>query len=605
MNMDNSWGERASRPFPLCEQTRGEHRRRGWLSRVLSPALAGLLGLSVGPLADAAPLSFSEEAVARGINFNIGFNFTQFGAGLMMSDLDNDGDLDIVIAAGSTGRFGVYENDGAGNFTDRSFTAGIIYMSVASGLAAADYDNDGDIDIFISGWYTNSRLYRNNGDFTFTDVAASAGIVDPGTPNMGASWGDVNQDGHLDLYVSVRSGHNAFIGSNAMYINNGDGTFTDQAVAMDVDAEEDPTLLSAFFDFDRDGDDDLYLGTDKGSGGVWKNRLYRNDGGVFSEVTSDASADAYIDCMGIAVGDLDFDGYYDLYMTNIQHGNKLLMYNPITGAYNDQTVAAGVGSYEIGWGTFFADFDNDTYLDTYVCNHIYPTPGADGANRLYRGADVADWPLIDEGPVAGVATTERSYCAAEGDIDGDGDIDMLVGTNNGRVLLYINNSPDAAANNWLRFNVVGNRGELNQHAVGTCVELSHDGLQQVRQVRAGTNYKTTSELTLHFGLGDSKSADTVSVIYPGNVIRNLTNAPANRTWTLWPQNRLGDPNGDGVIDRDEIRAAVRARTGPGNPIEPGLEIFDMDGDFDLDNADLALMGLRILSPSVKGHSTGP
>lgn len=572
--------------------------------RAGSVVTGALLVALAGGIAHAGPLSFSEESVARGVNFSIGFNYSQYGAGLMMSDLDNDGDLDIVVSGGSTGRFGVYENDGTGHFTDRSFSSGLIFMSMSSGMAAADYDNDGDIDIFISGWFTNSRLYRNNGDFTFTDVAVSAGIVDPSQPNMSASWGDVNQDGHLDLYVSIRTGHNAYQGSNHLYMNNGDGTFTDQAIALNVDAEGDPTLLSAFFDFDRDGDDDLYLGTDKGSGGFWKNRLYQNDGGMFTEVTTQSNAEAYIDCMGIAVGDLDFDGFYDMYLTNIHHGNKLMMFDPSTMEYVDETAAANVGSYEVSWGTLFADFDNDTHLDTYVCNQQGPLKGSDGANRLYRGKNVADWPLVDEAVTAGVGELSDVFCAAHGDVDGDGDLDLLVGATGGGVNLYINNSQDAQSNNWVRFNVVGHQGDLNQFGIGTCVDIVHDGLGQVQQVRAGTHYKTTSEHTIHFGLGASDTVDSLQVIYPGNTIRNLSNAPANQTWTLWPENRLGDPDGNGQIDIDELRTAILSRTGPGNPITPGLEIFDMDGDFDLDNDDLALMDLGTLDPHPKGYNPG-
>ncbi len=556
-------------------------------------ALLTLAAVSV-TCAHAAPLSFSDEAVARGINFNIGFNYAQYGAGLMMCDLDNDGDLDILIGNGPGGSFGLYENDGTGNFTNRTIGSGIGSMNLSSGLAAADYDNDGDLDIFVSGWFTNSRLYRNNGDFTFTDVAVAAGIVDPNHPNMGACWGDIDRDGNLDLYVSKRTGHNAFPGSNHLYMNNGDGTFTEQAQAMNVDAEGDPTLLSAFFDFDRNGDDDLYLGTDKGSGGVWRNRLYSNNNGIFTEVTTQTNAQAHVDCMGIAVGDLNFDGFYDLYLTNVHQGNKLLMYNPVTEMYEDQTLAAGVGSYRVGWGTLFTDFDNDTQLDTYVCN-------MQGENRLYRGSQT--WPLVDEGVSSGTNEESDVFCAAEGDIDGDGDIDLLVGDTNGRVHLYINNSPDAAINNWVRFNVVGNQGDKNRFGVGTCVDIAHEGKNQVRQVRAGTHYKTTSEYTVHFGLGESDSVDTMQVIYPGNIIRNLSNAPANHTWTLYPVSRLGDKNGNGRIDGSELYEAIMSRTGSGNPIEPGLEIYDMDGDFDLDNDDIELMGLGTRSPTRK--NTGP
>ncbi|MEZ6164610.1 MAG: CRTAC1 family protein [Phycisphaerales bacterium] len=564
---------------------------------------AGALLAGVGDAARAGePLSFSDEALARGINFTIGFNYIQYGAGLALSDLDSDGDLDVLVANGPGGSFGIYENDGTGHFIDRRAGSGMTSMSVASGVAIADYDNDGDLDVFVSGWYTSSRLYRNNGGFNFTDVAVQAGIADPACPNMSPCWGDVDQDGDLDLYISVRTGTNAYTGGNLLYINNGDGTFSDEAIARGVDAGPDPTLVSTFFDFDRDGDDDLYLGTDKGSGGVWKNRMFRNDAGLFTEVTEAINAQAYVDCMGIAVGDLNFDGFYDLYLTNTVPGNKLLMFNPATHAYEDLTAGSGVGSYLISWSALFADFDNDTQLDIYVCN-TRAQGSSNAPNRLYRGSQT--WPLVDEAASAGVGELSDVYCAAEGDVDGDGDIDLLVGDTNGRVHLYINNSPDAATNNWVRFNVVGNQGNKNMYAVGTCVDITHDGKSQVRQVRSGTNYKSHSEYTLHFGLGSSESVDEIDLIFPGSAVRHLSNAPANQTWTLYPPSRLGDPNGNGRIDSFELYTALMSRTGAGNPITPGLEIYDMDGDFDLDNDDITLMELGIRTPSVKNLGVGP
>lgn len=563
----------------------------------------GALLAGIGTGANGAePLSFSDSAVSRGINFTIGFNYAQYGAGLALSDLDSDGDLDVLVANGPGGSFGLYENDGTGYFVDRRLGSGMTAMSVASGVAIADYDNDGDLDIFVAGWYTNSRLYRNDGDFHFTDVAAQAGIVDPQRPNMSPCWGDVDHDGDLDLYIAVRTGTDTYTGGNLLYINNADGTFTDEAVARGVDAGPDPTLVSTFFDFDRDGDDDLYLGTDKGSGGVWKNRMFRNDGGSFTEVTELTNAQAYVDCMGIAVGDLNFDGFYDLYLTNTVPGNKLLMFNPATQAYEDQTAGSGVGSYIVSWSALFADFDNDTELDFYVCN-TRAQGFSVAPNRLYRGSQ--SFPLIDEAASAGVDERSDVYCAAEGDVDGDGDIDLLVGDTNGRVHLYINNSPDAHTNNWVRFNVVGNQGTGNSFAIGTCVDITHGEKSQVRQVRSGTNYKTTSEHTVHFGLGGSDLVDTIDLIFPGNSVRHLSNAPANHTWTLYPQSRLGDPNGDGRVDSFELYTALMSRTGPGNPITPGLEIFDMDGDFDLDNDDLTLLDLRVRRPSVRNPGVGP
>ncbi len=546
--------------------------------------LVTLAGVSSAALAS-NPLDFSDEAVARGIDYDIGFNYDQFGAGLMMVDVDGDGDLDIIIGGAADNTIGIYENDGTGNFTDRTATSGISLSAKSSGMNAADYDNDGDLDLLINGWLVPNKLYRNNGDFTFTDVAPAAGLGLV-APTFASSWADVDGDGHLDLYTSVRTFYNANPTRNKFYHNNGDGTFTEMANAMGIEAGNDPTLLSAFFDFDRDGDDDLYLGTDKGSGGVLTNRLYQNDGGVFTEVTAATNAEAYIDCMGIAVGDINFDGFFDLYLTNTPPGNKLLVHDGI-GAYIDETVSAGVGSYRVGWGTVFADFDNDTELDIYLCNML-------GENRLYRGSQT--WPLIDEGPSAGVAEISNVFCVAIGDVDGDNDLDILAGDTDGKAHLYINNSVDASINSWVRFNVVGNNS--NVFGVGTCVDIEADGKAQVRQVRSGVNYKAQDEFTLHYGLGASKTIDTVTVIYPGGEIRILTNAPANQTWTLYPQSRLGDPNGNGRIDLVELAAAIAARTAPGQTINPGDEIFDMDGDFDIDLDDLAEMGLGIRTPSV-------
>ncbi|MBL4698045.1 MAG: CRTAC1 family protein [Phycisphaerales bacterium] len=534
------------------------------------------------------PLNFVNEAVARGVNFDLGFNYAQVGAGLALLDLDGDGDLDILIAGGDDGEIGVFENDGTGHFTDRTATSRIVAMPMASGISAADYDNDGDLDIHIPGWKVPSKLYRNNGDFTFTNVAAVAG-VDLDAPSMAAAWGDYNNDGWMDLYSTVRTFTDGIEIENKLYRNNGDGTFTDVASLLGVQAKGDPSCLPVFFDYDRDGDEDIYIGTDKGSDQdirMLHNKLYRNNGdGTFTNATYEAEAEAWIFCMGIAIGDMNFDGYFDMYLTNIPRGNKLLMYDGVS-AYQDQTLEAGVESKITGWATVMADFDNDTHLDIYVCN-------MQGPNRLYRGSDT--WPLIDEAVEAGVDVANDVFCVAVGDVDGDNDLDMLVGNTNGRVNLFINYSTDLRVNNWVRFNVVGNNG--NSYGVGTCVDLKASGTTQVRQVRSGVNYKAQEEYTLHFGLDKVEHIDLVQVIYPGGELRILTGAPINTVWTLYPESRLGDPNNNGKIEIEELAQAIAARTPPGMFIQPGQEIFDMDGDFDIDANDLALMGLRMVDPT--------
>ncbi|MBL4810041.1 MAG: CRTAC1 family protein [Phycisphaerales bacterium] len=536
------------------------------------------IGLSLGSsVALAAPLSFSEEAVARGINYVISPSMAvQFGPGLGLLDLDGDGDLDIILAGMNGGVVRVYENDGTGNFTDRSIGSNLAAIA-ASGIACADYDNDGDQDIFIAGWLSSGKLYRNDGNFVFTDVSVAAG-VNAVSAAMGPSWADFDHDGFMDLYVPARTGTSNNWAVNMLFHNNGDGTFTDVAVALDVDAENDPTLLSAFYDFDRDGDDDLYLGTDKGTSFNWWNRLYRNDGGVFTEITASANAFAYIDCMGIAVADLNNDSYFDVYMTDGSR-NVLFMHDG-NSAYVDATDAAGVASARIGWGAVFADFDNDSFPDLYVCN-------MNAENRLYRGEDIADWPMADEGPAAGVDVSGTSYAVAVGDVNNDGLLDMLVGNTNSTVKLFINNSPDAAGNHMVRLKPIGDNGNIM--GVGTCFNVLANGKWQASEARAGVNYKASEGRTVQFGLGPDTEAQVIEVVWPGGVIRQLTGVPADRTWSIYKESRLGDPNNDGIIDAAEIAAATAAITGPGVKIEPGVEIFDMDGDFDIDAEDIAAM----------------
>lgn len=534
------------------------------------------------------PLSFTNESLTRGVNFRQGFNYAQVGAGVSMMDLDGDGDLDILVAGGLNGEFGLYENDGSGFFTDRTAGSGFTLMPNVSGISAADYDNDGDLDIHVPGWKVPSRLYRNDGGLTFTEVGAFAGI-DVDAPSLGAAWGDYDQDGFLDLYACVRTFTDDIEIENKLYHNNGDGTFTDVAVQLGVEAPGDPSCLPAFFDYDRDGDDDIYIGTDKGSqtGRMLHNKLYRNEGdGTFTNMTYAANAEAWLFCMGIAVGDIDFDGYFDMYLTNVPLGNKLLMYDGTSAAYVDETTAAGMASNITGWSTVFADFDNDTHLDTYVCN-------MQGLNRLYRGSSV--WPLVDEASGAGVAVVNDVFCVSVGDVDGDNDLDMLVSTTNARVNLFINNSPDAKTNKWVRFDVVGE--ETNRFSVGTCVEVKTGDKTQVREVRSGVNYKAQDEYTLHFGLADAPMIDRVEVFFADGTYRKLHGAPMNQNWKLYPVSQLGDINGNGHIDWEELEQAISERTGKGNPISPGQEQFDMDGDFDIDNDDLILMGLGILEPT--------
>lgn len=523
-------------------------------------------------------LSFSEESLPRGVNYLIGTPYAQFGAGVAIADLNNDGHPDLVILGATNGLVGVYQNTGSGTFINRSFATGIGPIN-ASGVSVADYNGDGLLDLFISGWFTSNRLWRNNGNMTFTDVTAEAGLTLV-APSFASAWSDVDGDGWLDLYVTVRTLTNNNPTRNKFYRNNADGTFTEMAAAMGIDCEDDPSLLAAFFDFDNDGDDDLYIGTDKGTGGVFKNRLFRNDDGSFTEITDQANAAAHLDCMGFAIGDVNYDGYFDIYMTSIASGNKLFV-NDGDGAFVDQTDASGMGGFANCWATVFADFDDDTRLDTYVSI-------LNGPNQLYQGSET--WPMVDVAADAGAALSGSSYTVAVGDVNADNKLDMIVSQIGGRVQLLINESE--STNNNARFRVVG-QGP-NTFGVGARLDIRTGDLWQARQIYAGSNYKATNEYVVHVGLGSATQADEVVVRWPGTGdTRVLTNVPANTQWTIHPPERLGDSNADGKFGRPDLVGLIKAITGPGVPIQPGAEIFDMDGDFDVDFSDLVLLIQRV------------
>jgi hypothetical protein len=290
--------------------------------------------VSVAPAGQA--VAFTEEAIARGVSYNIEQPDT-FGSGLAFVDLDNDADPDLVVIGRTTTGvgpiLGVYENDGAGAFIDRSVAyLQIPQLRMASGVTAADYDADGDLDLYISVWLQPNVLLRNNGNFSFTDVSAPAGLNDAGA-GAGCGWGDYDGDGWLDVYVPNRTGTNLPTGEpstipNRLFRNLG-GTFIDVAAALGVAEGDSRSFQASFFDFDRDADADLYLVNDKGlsSGCQWRSRFWENVGGALVDISLESRTDGCVDGMCIALGDFDRNGLQDIYVTNLPFGNQLYLNN--------------------------------------------------------------------------------------------------------------------------------------------------------------------------------------------------------------------------------------------------------------------------------------
>jgi hypothetical protein len=553
--------------------------------RALTPrsSIAGvtLTSLSLGlfaclasaPLA-AAQQPFTEEGPQRGVDWPSDQSGGA-GQGMAFVDLDGDHDPDWVLLDKQTndGQVGVFENDGTGHFTDRGPSSGIGLLPAGVGVYPADYDADGDLDLFIAQWGLPNVLYRNEGGFVFTDVTASAGLGDAGRA-AGCAWTDYDGDGWLDLYVANNTLNNTTL-KNRFWRNRGDGTFVDVAPALGLDFGN-LTWKASFTDVDRDGDQDVYFANDKcGLGGVPGNYMYRNDGGIFTDITAQSGTGVCMDGMGTAVGDFTNNGFPDFYPTNTPAGHPLLLARG-NGTYLELSQQAGVACFQIGWAASFFDFDLDGHQDLYVCQQSAP-------NRLFRNGP--NWPLPEIAAQMGVQLPQVwSFTMAHADIDNDGDLDFAVQSAQDRIRLYINHNESAG--NWVRFRVKGMGA--NTFGVGTRIDVRTGSTWRTRELCVGENFKSQNTYDRHFGLGAASVMNEVRATWPGGTTRHYTNVPANHVWTLVPPTALGDADGNGSFDVTDFSYMSGCFDPHGaTPFAEGMEVMDFDGDFDIDRNDLA------------------
>ena len=410
------------------------------------------------------------------------------GVGVAWADYDADGDLDIYLSNAQTSSNRLFRNEADGTFADVT-AAPLDDTSDSRGVAWADHDNDGDLDLYVANDGQPNRLLRNEGGGVFTDVT-SGPLGDTG-PIRCFAWGDYDDDGLVDLYLSIRGG------ANRLLRNEGGDVFSDATTAPLDDAGLGYGV--AWGDYDDDGDLDLYV-----ANGGTANKLLRNDGGgVFSDATANPLDDAG-EGRGVAWGDYDNDGDLDLYLSNSGTANRLFR-NDGGGIFADATapplddVGAGLG---VGW----ADYDNDGDLDLYLVN--------DGsANRLLRNdggvfADVTAVPLGDAGNGRGFAW---------GDHDGDGDLDLYLA---GAQVNGLLRNEEHAGNGWLHVSLAGYLS--NAAGIGARVSVTAGGQTQVREVSGGSGYASQNSLPVEFGLGAASIVDLVRVVWPSGVVQETT-----------------------------------------------------------------------------------
>jgi len=530
--------------------------------------------LAVAGLADPARLdgarlgfSFKEVAAEAGLSATTVFGGKEAnryllettGTGVALFDYDGDGFLDVFLVNGTTlegfpkGKEPInhlFRSRGNGTFEDVTARAGVGASGWGQGACTGDYDNDGHEDLYVT-YYGQNRLYHNRGDGTFEDVTARAGLLDKRTRwGTGCAFLDYDRDGRLDLLaanyidldlaraptpdsglcrykgVKVACGPPGLTGGkNVLFHNRGDGTFEDVSDKSGITKASGTYGLGvSTLDFDDDGWVGAYVANDSNPSALYRN----NHDGTFTDVAV-TSGCAYSQDgkpqagMGVAIGDYDHNGTMDIFKTNFAGDTSTLYANSGQGFCDDRTFAAGIGvnTRWLGWATAFVDLGNDGWLDLFLANgHVYPevaqlkTEAAYAQRKVvYVNRGNGRFEDVTEQLGAPATTPRAARGAAFGDVDNDGDVDIVISNVNAPPDLF--RTDTEAGRHWLLVKLTGTTS--NRSAIGARVGCTAGGMTQWEEVRGGGSYISQNDLRVHFGLGETTKVDRLWVRWPSGL----------------------------------------------------------------------------------------
>ena len=521
-----------------------------------------------------SPVTFTDVARQYGITFQH-FNAASpekylietMGSGCGWIDYDQNGLLDLYFVNGAATRVStpqrpvqsaLYRNNGDGTFTDVTHAAGVGAEGLfGMGVAVGDYDNDGFPDLFVLG-YGRCILYHNNGNGTFTDVTAAAGVANPGLWASSAAWFDYDNDGKLDLaianYVDWSPERNFYCGDRGpglrsychpddfhgqpptLYHNNGDGTFTNVSKASGIGMKAGNGLGIVTFDYDNDGWQDIFIANDH-----MPNFLFHNNrDGTFREVGYQAgvavSADGQFEAgMGTDAADITGTGHLDLVVGHLDMQLARLYQNLGDQTFEDVTLRSKIAyaTYHIStFGARFMDYDNDGARDLFLANgHVLDNIERYHADTKYaepkmmfRNTGHGSFENISDRLGADFQAPRVSRGAAIADFDNDGDLDILV-NNCGQSPQLLRND-GGNANHWLQIFLIGTKS--NRDGVGARVKVSAGDLVLYDQRKGGMSYQSAQDPRLHFGLGGRSAVDAIEVIWPSGAITNLASLKSDQ-----------------------------------------------------------------------------
>lgn len=583
------------------------------------------LGLPAHRAAGGPPFSFQEVAGEVGVgmtftppaNYMAGLAF-MIGGGAV-GDFNNDGWQDLFVVSGGSVPDYLFINNGDGTFTDRAAQWGLTDLHMGAGAAVGDYNADGWLDLYVTSYGDAAapmttgahRLYRNNGNGTFSDVAALAGVnYTDSTPNaFCAAFGDIDLDGDLDLFVTGWFTGAASSGGNRLFRNNGDETFTDITVQAGVFDIAVHGFAVRFADMDGDRYPELLL-----AGDFVTSRYYVNNGdGTFTDTTAQSGTGLDCNGMGSVTGDFNRDGLLDWYVTNIYRGEthpedpcgNMLYMNQGNHVFIEQAAAAGVNDGNWGWGTVALDVNHDGKTDLIEVNgfmddDIHPDQYSNQPARVWvnNGDDTFD----EVAAQCGFDHTGQGRGLVNLDYDNNGTQDVVVLSSDGDPLAFYD-ATVATPGNWLRiFLETQAVPGLAPNGFGARIRLTVEGSHDYRTIDGGSNYLSHSELSAHFGLADAATVDEVRVEWADGTTTVLADIEANQTLTisaLAGDSQLGDMNCDSAVTPEDVPLFATALVDPSSlwAQQPycGLNRADINQDTRINGVDIAQF-ISILVP---------
>lgn len=493
---------------------------------------------------------FNFVDVASSVGADYAYGTSMYGGGVSFVDFDNDGWDDITISTDNTKKIHFLKNNG-GTFAKIDLQ-GVNDQSMAKQILWVDYDNDGDKDLFITNVIGKNRFYRNDGSLEFTDITNSCGIFTDDLMTSGATFGDLDKDGDLDLFI-VNWEHDDIPEKRNYLYRNDNGSFIDITESNGIDFFKELSLGATFLDYDNDGDQDIYMINDRY---IYQNRMYQNDGtGNFTDVSLTSGTAIAINAMSIGVGDYNSDGLVDIYVTNSSEGNQLL-HNNGNGTFTDVASSTNTQFNSFSWGAVFLDADNDSNLDLYVSGPFDGTVSSLLPSAFYHNDGDDTFTIHDN--IGLDDDTLESHSNAIGDYNNDGKPDILV-MNDKDDPVFLWSNTNSATNSWLKVKLEGVIS--NKDGIGNRIELRANGKSQYRFTVCGESYLGQNSLTEFFGLDSATNIEYIKVTWTATgQTDTITNVQPNQSITI--------QEGNGILSRQDD-ALLTLSVFP-NPSESGV-----------------------------------